>query len=68
MSAIEAKPTVEGPKRADARRNRERVLAAAREAFAEGGKSTALEQIALVVRASGFRDALPALPGAGRRY
>jgi AcrR family transcriptional regulator len=34
------------PKRADARRNHERVLAAAREAFAEGGESTALEQIA----------------------
>lgn len=34
------------PRRADARRNRERVLAAAREAFAEGGESTALEQIA----------------------
>src|ERR1700704_4675330 len=35
-----------GPQRADARRNRERILAAAREAFAEGGESTALEQIA----------------------
>jgi AcrR family transcriptional regulator len=35
-----------GPKRADARRNRERVLAAAREAFATGGESTALEEIA----------------------
>jgi AcrR family transcriptional regulator len=34
------------PKRADARRNYERVLAAAREAFAEGGESTALEEIA----------------------
>src|SRR5438045_8569580 len=34
------------PKRADARRNRERVLAAAREAFAQGGESTALEEIA----------------------
>ena len=34
------------PKRADARRNHERVLAAAREAFAEGGESTALEEIA----------------------
>jgi AcrR family transcriptional regulator len=34
------------PKRADARRNYEKVLAAAREAFAEGGESTALEQIA----------------------
>jgi AcrR family transcriptional regulator len=33
-------------KRADARRNYERVLTAAREAFAEGGESTALEEIA----------------------
>jgi AcrR family transcriptional regulator len=34
------------PKRADARRNYEKVLAAAREAFADGGESTALEEIA----------------------
>src|SRR3954465_10567767 len=34
------------PKRADARRNYDKVLAAAREAFAEGGDSTALEEIA----------------------
>ena len=34
------------PMRADARRNYEKVLAAAREAFAEGGESTALEEIA----------------------
>jgi AcrR family transcriptional regulator len=34
------------PKRADARRNYELVLAAAREAFAEGGESTSLEEIA----------------------
>ena len=34
------------PKRADARRNYDKVLAAAREAFAEGGKSTSLEEIA----------------------
>jgi AcrR family transcriptional regulator len=34
------------PKRADARRNYELVLATAREAFAEGGESTSLEQIA----------------------
>jgi AcrR family transcriptional regulator len=34
------------PKRADARRNYEKVLAAAREAFADGGDSTALEEIA----------------------
>src|SRR5690348_12762834 len=33
------------PKRADARRNRERVLAAAREAFAERGESTSLEEV-----------------------
>jgi AcrR family transcriptional regulator len=48
MSTTEANPQTpsDGPKRADARRNRVRVLAAAREAFAEGGESTALEQIA----------------------
>jgi AcrR family transcriptional regulator len=34
------------PKRADARRNYETVLAAAREAFATGGESTSLEEIA----------------------
>src|SRR5690348_3241634 len=34
------------PKRADARRNYERVLTAAREAFAEGGEATSLEEIA----------------------
>src|SRR5690242_21075410 len=34
------------PKRADARRNYENVLAAAREAFAEGGESISLEEIA----------------------
>ena len=34
------------PKRADARRNYEKVLVAARDAFAEGGESTALEEIA----------------------
>jgi AcrR family transcriptional regulator len=40
-------PTLtERPKRADARRNYEKVLTAAREAFAEGGESTALEEIA----------------------
>jgi AcrR family transcriptional regulator len=33
-------------KRADARRNYQKVLAAAREAFAEGGESTSLEEIA----------------------
>jgi AcrR family transcriptional regulator len=48
MSAAEASSqiTLGSPKRADARRNHERVLAAAREAFAEGGESTALEEIA----------------------
>jgi AcrR family transcriptional regulator len=34
------------PKRADARRNYEKVVAAAREAFATGGASTSLEEIA----------------------
>jgi AcrR family transcriptional regulator len=34
------------PKRADARRNYEKVIAAAREAFADGGASTSLEEIA----------------------
>jgi AcrR family transcriptional regulator len=34
------------PKRADARRNYDKVLAAARDAFAEGGASTSLEEIA----------------------
>ncbi|HWC86142.1 MAG TPA: helix-turn-helix domain-containing protein [Solirubrobacteraceae bacterium] len=34
------------PKRADARRNYEKVVAAAREAFADGGSSTSLEEIA----------------------
>jgi AcrR family transcriptional regulator len=48
MPATEAPPQVllERPKRADARRNYEKVLTAAREAFAEGGESTALEEIA----------------------
>src|SRR5262245_52777392 len=41
-----APPLLERPKRADARRNYEKILAAAREAFAEGGESTALEEIA----------------------
>jgi AcrR family transcriptional regulator len=37
---------IERPRRADALRNYESVLAAAREAFAEGGESTSLEEIA----------------------
>jgi AcrR family transcriptional regulator len=44
MSTTE--PLLTRPKRADARRNYDKVLAAAREAFAEGGESTALEEIA----------------------
>jgi AcrR family transcriptional regulator len=39
-------PLVHRPKRADARRNYEKVLSAAREAFREGGESTSLEEIA----------------------
>jgi AcrR family transcriptional regulator len=48
MSTIEpaAQTLLTRPQRADARRNYEKVLAAAREAFAEGGESTALEEIA----------------------
>jgi AcrR family transcriptional regulator len=48
MSSTEttAETLITRPKRADARRNYEKVLAAAREAFAEGGESTALEEIA----------------------
>jgi AcrR family transcriptional regulator len=48
VSATDAHPqtSLHRPKRADARRNYEKVLAAAREAFAEGGESTALEEIA----------------------
>jgi AcrR family transcriptional regulator len=41
-----AQTLITRPKRADARRNYDKVLAAAREAFAEGGESTALEEIA----------------------
>src|SRR6185436_4886297 len=48
MSTTDIAPqaVLDRPKRADARRNYEKVLAAAREAFAEGGESTALEEIA----------------------
>jgi AcrR family transcriptional regulator len=48
MSTTEASPEtlIARPKRADARRNYDKVLTAAREAFAEGGESTALEEIA----------------------
>jgi AcrR family transcriptional regulator len=48
MTTIEtsAEALIARPKRADARRNYAKVLAAAREAFAEGGESTSLEEIA----------------------
>ena len=45
MSTAE-QPLSTRPMRADARRNYEKVIAAAREAFAEGGASTSLEAIA----------------------
>jgi AcrR family transcriptional regulator len=45
-SDLSTEPLLARPKRADARRNYEKVLAAARDAFAEGGESTALEEIA----------------------
>lgn len=48
MSTTEtsAEPLVKRPKRADALRNYEKILASARAAFAEGGESTSLEEIA----------------------
>ncbi|HUN78899.1 MAG TPA: helix-turn-helix domain-containing protein [Solirubrobacteraceae bacterium] len=48
MSTTESLPQAppERPMRADARRNYEKVLAAARAAFAEGGEATSLEEIA----------------------
>src|SRR6516225_6544623 len=47
MSAAEAPiELITRPKRADARRNYEKVLAAARDAFAAGGEATSLEEIA----------------------
>jgi len=48
MSATDAvdQLTQSRPKRADARRNYDKVIAAAREAFAEGGTSASLEEIA----------------------
>src|SRR3954453_24024387 len=48
MSTLEPPPQELGarPRRADARRNYEKVLAAARDAFAEGGEASSLEEIA----------------------
>ncbi len=47
VTASETAPTLlERPRRADARRNYEALLTAAREAFAEGGEATSLESIA----------------------
>jgi len=48
MSSTETSPQtlIAKPKRADALRNSEKILEVAREAFAEGGESTALEEIA----------------------
>src|SRR3954470_23691552 len=43
---ISAETLLTRPKRADARRNYGKVLGAAREAFAEGGEATSLEEIA----------------------
>ncbi len=45
-TANPAATLIERPKRADARRNYEKLLKAAREAFAEGGEATSLESIA----------------------
>jgi AcrR family transcriptional regulator len=48
MSSTDTAPEVlsRRPKRADALRNYEKLIAAARDAFAEGGTSTSLEEIA----------------------
>src|ERR1700729_4381623 len=46
MSTTETTTIVSRPKRADAARNYDKVVAAAREASAEGGASTSLEEIA----------------------
>jgi AcrR family transcriptional regulator len=46
MNPIETSPLINRPKRADARRNYDKIVAAAREAFAERGASTSLEEIA----------------------
>jgi AcrR family transcriptional regulator len=50
MNTLEQAPTTETqrtrPMRADARRNYEKVIAAARDAFAAGGSATSLEEIA----------------------
>jgi AcrR family transcriptional regulator len=46
MSATETTSLVSRPKRADAARNFDKVVAAAREAFGERGASTSLEEIA----------------------
>src|ERR1700733_5823752 len=48
MSSAETAPALEfqRPKRADARRNYDKVVAAAREAFQERGASTSLEEMA----------------------
>jgi AcrR family transcriptional regulator len=46
MSTPDATALISRPKRADARRNYDKIVAAAREAFAERGASTSLEEIA----------------------
>jgi len=46
ITANPAPELVQRPRRADARRNYEKLLTAAREGFAEGGEATSLESIA----------------------
>ncbi len=46
ITATAAPGLIQRPKRADARRNYDKLVAAAREAFAEGGEATSLESIA----------------------
>ena len=45
-TAIPGPELIQRPRRADARRNYEKLLTAAREGFAEGGEATSLESIA----------------------
>ncbi|HVE68365.1 MAG TPA: helix-turn-helix domain-containing protein, partial [Solirubrobacteraceae bacterium] len=46
MSSPPLSPSPERPLRADARRNRERIMEAAREAFAESGLDAQMEDLA----------------------
>ncbi|WP_395347141.1 TetR family transcriptional regulator [Variovorax sp. UC122_21] len=59
----ESPATDEAPLRADAARNRERILAAAEEVFLERGADASLDDVAKRAKV-GDRDALSPLPDA----